>query len=534
MGVFDTTTNKLRFAPVTVDRRLEAAAFVGADRRLAMAVYDDASVVLLGSADGTELATAPGPGPDYDTSRRPGLGLAVVGDAVVAGTSDPPQLRVLDGRSLTVRRVIDLPAGFPAVVVDAGAGTVVAASAAGIACVDIVDGGVRWAVAVPDVCQAVAVDPSRDRLYCGTAFGRLEERSLRSGELLRRLDAQHGNTGSLWLSGGDELVAFGVNEPVVLRWRLDGSGPVTAIVAPGFAPVMFSPDGDQIIVNRGSIADGSYESRLLDAERGGFVRNLAPLFGEMFSEDGSIGGVVLDARSGAVELARVDPAGSFERTGVRLDPVPLHAEAQAGGKERVLLVYERSDGEPGHELRILDPSTFELGPPIVVGANNSLSASSDGRRIAVGTADGKGVEMYDSSTGELVDLIAGDAGGVHHRRGPAVRVVARRQALVQHDLDTLEQVRTFAGQRGFTQDVQGTADGRLVMASGGDRSVSVYDVATGLRLGTPITIADGAANHAVLSLDGTKLAVEGPEGVLVWTSIRRDGWWPPATWQAGT
>ena len=61
----------------------------------------------------------------------------------------------------------------------------------------------------------------------------------RAGYAIRVLDAQNGNSGSLWPArDGTELVSFGDNEPVVSRWRLDGSGPITHLVAarvPGLA-----------------------------------------------------------------------------------------------------------------------------------------------------------------------------------------------------------------------------------------------------------------------------------------------------------
>ena len=42
-----------------------------------------------------------------------------------------------------------------------------------------------------------------------------------------------------------------------------------------------------------------------------------------------------------------------------------------------------------------------------------------------------------------------------------------------------------------------------------DRSVRLYDVATGISLGTPITIANDESNSMTLSLDGKRLAVGG-------------------------
>jgi hypothetical protein len=92
--------------------------------------------------------------------------------------------------------------------------------------------------------------------------------------VLRRLDAQNGNSGTLWPArGGRELVSFNVNEPVIARWRLDGSGPITRVVAPGYDPVGLSPDGERLIVGRGQ--SNPDDNRVVDVQSGAIVRDSA-------------------------------------------------------------------------------------------------------------------------------------------------------------------------------------------------------------------------------------------------------------------
>ena len=67
--------------------------------------------------------------------------------------------------------------------------------------------------------------------------------------------------------------------------------------------------------------------------------------------------------------------------------------------------------------------------------------------------------------------------------------------LTLYDLKTLEPIRTFGGSRGLVTGGAGTADGSLVAITGGDRQVSLFDVATGLRIGAPITVPDPAAER---------------------------------------
>jgi WD40 repeat protein len=88
--------------------------------------------------------------------------------------------------------------------------------------------------------------------------------------------------------------------------------------------------------------------------------------------------------------------------------------------------------------------------------------------------------------------------------------------LTQYDLDTLAPIRTFGGSRGFVQRLFGSLDGTTIVTNGGDRSVTLFDVASGVRLGAPITVADDAVNYIALSPDGKRLAVNSSEGVQIW------------------
>lgn len=55
--------------------------------------------------------------------------------------------------------------------------------------------------------------------------------------------------------------------------------------------------------------------------------------------------------------------------------------------------------------------------------------------------------------------------------------------LVQCDLDTLAPIRSFGGSGGAIQELDGTSDGSTIAARGGDGNVSLFDVATGNRVG---------------------------------------------------
>ncbi len=194
--------------------------------------------------------------------------------------------------------------------------------------------------------------------------------------------------------------------------------------------------------------------------------------------------------------------------------MPSRAAEVTEGKQHSLLVW---DGPDGPELRTFDPSTGDLGTPIRPGPINAFSVSGSGHRVVVGSAleDG-GVEVYDGDTGELLAQLGDGARAGYLTPADQLFVTSFGGELTLHDLDTLEVVRTFGGSLGFIQSVVGTIDGDIVAARGGDRSLTLFDVESGVRLGTPLTIPDEAFDLFALAPDGSRLAVSSLDGTLVW------------------
>src|SRR5205814_1360813 len=92
-----------------------------------------------------------------------------------------------------------------------------------------------------------AVLAARGSFYTDDVFGRLIERDLPDGHVIRQLNAQKGAYGSVWPArNGTEIVAFGNTEAVVTRWRVDGTGPITRKLPAGEAPYTYSPDGSKL------------------------------------------------------------------------------------------------------------------------------------------------------------------------------------------------------------------------------------------------------------------------------------------------
>ena len=248
IGVIDTTSRSSTFRPVEVDGRVEAVTFSTAGDRLAVTIGDEAALVVLDATTGIEVASAPGvePADPDDVYVRaanladglyfagPASGIITVGDVYVVGSIDG-SVRLFDVETTALRATVTAPHNTVSLLHAAGDGTVVTAGRIGLTRIDLASETVLWHHAELEPCRNLTVVATRDTFYCGDPFGRLVERDLATGLPVRRLDAQDGNSGTLWPArDGTELVAFGINEPVVARWRLDGSGPITHLVAPGW------------------------------------------------------------------------------------------------------------------------------------------------------------------------------------------------------------------------------------------------------------------------------------------------------------
>ena len=196
------------------------------------------------------------------------------------------------------------------------------------------------------------------------------------------------------------------------------------------------------------------------------------------------------------------------------------------GKERSLIA--RRDG--GRHQIIAGDVSGPVGPRIVVDDLVSMSVSRTGHRVVAGTEHG--VLVYDGFTGELVgEIPRPELQGVFVTLADQLFVSSLGGELTQYDLESMRPVRTFGGSRGYVQDLVGTSDGSLIAVRGGDRTVTLYDVATGVRLGAPIVVAEAQENLISLSPHGDRLAIGGgrtKQASKSGTSIPPTGWPRPA------
>jgi WD40 repeat protein len=173
------------------------------------------------------------------------------------------------------------------------------------------------------------------------------------------------------------------------------------------------------------------------------------------------------------------------------------------------------------------------GTPIEVPDYVWSAVSPRGHRVAIGTIDG--VRVFDGESGaELWADETPDLRGVFITLADDLIVSSLGGELQVRDLDTGEVKRSLGGSRGFVQEVHSTADGSMIAIRGGDGTIGLFDVASGVQIGLPITISDDEVTSIALALDGTTLAAGGglEDGVALW-DLRPESWIAAACALAG-
>ena len=399
-------------------------------------------LIVVDLADGTQLTSVPGvPVPEDDiiwtiepeagadgrVLRRP-ASVAVAGDTLLVGTMDG-SLRLFDAATIELQRTITAAANTLGNLRPLADGTVVTSGRFGLGRIDLTTGEAKWQVIEQETCVNITVAEQRGLFYCGDPYGRLHEHDLGSGVQVRTLDAQNGNTGSLWTAGGGtELVSFGTFEPVVARWRLDGSGPITRVASPGWAPNSFNHASGLLLIETGHILDGDYAAQVIDAASDDVVARPDGLIVPAWNSSDTLLGATL-GNTGLVETAEYDlDDGSLTSfgNGVPLaEALTIAANELDTGKEHAIFRYREGTD---NWLARFDTATLRAGPRIPIDGLVSWAITRAGDRIAAGTTSGVHVyDAFDRRTDRL-DPRFGSAQRLHHRHRPALRRLARRRA----------------------------------------------------------------------------------------------------------
>jgi DNA-binding SARP family transcriptional activator/WD40 repeat protein len=504
----------------------------------------DGDVALYRTADGRLIGTVPGiPRPDdavmAGVTYTAALAFAPDGRLVIGSTAGP--IRVVDPSTADVVATFDAPPRSSNVnLVVLPSGVVLAAGDTTLVAVDLSAGGTLWTAdgrtgSDFEPCTGLAPAEGTGRFYCGSWTGVIEERDLATGQRTgMRREAQLGGLSDLAITpDGRELVVFGAAAPVISRWRVDGSGPVTAHVAEGQVVMDgFDPSGEKLLVA------GRDELRVGSTDRPDFAvwdpvtdRVVDPideaLFHAMWAGPDLLAVVYADGTSGYYDVAARRRIDLGDGADVR---APVSRAWLSAGDTRL---YVSRITDSGCEIRTYDPAARTRVEPTITLDDGcfhvrSLSATPDGERVVVtahvlADADVSGersgdrvTTVHNGATGEQVgerlrglsevgvteDLLAGsDSSG----------------GITLYDLATLRPEGKLPGARGVGA-LSFSADGTVLLAASFDATVSLYDVASRTRIGEPIPARSPSPdmNPGFVRPDGRAVAVTDRNGVAVW------------------
>ncbi len=537
IAVFDAATGSLVADPVESHVSAGTAVLDRSGTRLVASGGSDGSVVAVDLTTGRQTGQLDGLAPPEQLSNEVWrtAGLAFLDDHTLAVGSVADEVRLVDPSTLeSTSEPIIVPTNTTNTLVAIDDGKRLLGSGLyGIVLIDVVGRSVVWSTdtrgSSPGACSKMTVVPERSTFYCFDSFGRLEERDLLGGSRLRELDAQNGNVGSAWATrNGSELVVFSAASPLVARWRLDGSGPVTRRIGADLVPSQYSPDGRQLIAAEASgiflndFIPGT--SVILDSATGVTVAPLSPLEFGFWDDDETIAGVIPTEEG--FQLAHYHLRSRQVAPTDYTFTVQLDRNITNPGQPRAWV--STPIGDNTWEIwTFARPSGTRIAPTITIDSLINISGSPRGHRLAASTTTG--VVLYDADDGaELARLgPRDDLRGVFFVTDELLAITSVSGELALYDADTLASVRSLNGSRGFIEDVQASLDGSMVAVRGGDRNVQLIDVTDATPIGGPITIPFDERRGIVLQPDGSELAVGGggSAGIAVWEL-------DPASWVA--
>ncbi|MCD2442547.1 PQQ-like beta-propeller repeat protein [Agromyces sp. SYSU K20354] len=401
-------------------------------------------------------------------------------------------------------------------------GLVVASGDEQLVALDPVDGIVRWSHAFhapyPGVCPAIAVSELAGAVYCSGMFGRIREYDLAEGTPVgRSKDVLFGTVGPLAVSrDGTALTAIGGSDPVISRWRLDGSGLTNRLVGRGsFAIAGYEPAGTELLIAPRDKSPGEggiqQDVSLLDTATGRIIRTFeTPMAEAAWAGKGRLAAYIEPDEDRGMRLfdATEEPA-----TGMLLHRAERIWVTDNGDR---LNVYAFG------KIIARDPQTgSRVAPAISIdGYAVALIGSPNGREIAVSSLiEGRRtlVSIFDAATGDLKrsdDLIAPAA--VLLDDGQIV--IADDNRLVRWDSTTtpFTMTGTLSGSAGGFGIPTLSDDGRTWLMTSASGSEMLYDMPSGVRIGDPFEADTPNLNGAHLRSDGRELAVNVADGIMLW------------------
>ncbi|MGW9629107.1 nSTAND1 domain-containing NTPase [Agromyces sp. NPDC055520] len=510
----DVETGARTLGPVEFDVPLSTVA-LSPDGSVIATVDMFGELDLVDAASGARRSVTTGAGheEERDTDRGGALGFTPTGTLVYGTMGD--EVLLVDPGSATVTGSIRLPDGSSnvsmAVVTNSLA---IATGDLRLTAFDPTAGAVGWSRRLGhdtlEPCPWIAASVQRDTIYCGDLWGRIEERSLATGELTgRHFDPQLNHVGPLDVSSdGRDLTAIGRSAPAFTHWRLDGSGPVTRIVAPGsVAGDQYFPSGSRLFT--ATAPDDPrppvQQYAVIDTDTGETVfRPPADWYdmgwaGEVLiglHGDDELGLIsVVDGSSWPLDFPELDYL-SASTDGTRL---------YAGADDGIVTTLDALTGTRiGPTFKV---DQFVLSVSTDADASLVLITSSD-------TSDETTTRLFDGRTGELLRSGAMGDSALLTARGEIIAFTDNR--ITRFSAATFERSGSLPGSSGGFANMTVSADGRTLAVFARNGTVSLYDLVGGIRLGDPVPVSHPDIWASFVRPDGEELAVNASGGIAVW------------------
>jgi len=533
-------------APSTVRLPLDPGAVaVSPDgSHVAVAGYDGGRVLIFDTRSPGGLpellnvdADAPGvvqpealpPGPLDGTTDRNTAAVAFLPDGLLLAGSERGTLRTVDPAS---GRVLHRWTGGPAwstsdlLVLSPDGAVLVSAGPESVVRWDPDTRRPAWVTDVPaGSCRAMTLDPERGMVLCGGRLGHVTELDLDTGTVgARRYDMQRGALAAVLVSpGGERVVEISRTESVLATWDVAGLGPGRRVLADGAEQLSIDASGDQLLV----AGPATYVSpvgwprpvsRVVDASTGRPLARLGPHQVQpvwtgtpgraaAWGEFGQ--GYLVDPRTGRRTL-RLN--GGFG------EPA-LGGAASPDG--RWLLAWGTEAGDTLRAWKVWDLRTGEPTWAGRAGFGSLGSLTPDGRTML--WSGGDSTVAYDVRTGRRV----AERGGVHlakvSPRGDLVASLEDGRLVMLRRSDLRTQELLLPGRPGVMEQLEFSADGRLLAARGSDGQVRLVDVPARAQLGEPVSVTRGVLQTVALHPRGRSLVLGGPQQVVRW-DLRSAQW----------
>ena len=441
----------------------------------------------------------------------PGPVSVIDGERVATSTGESVQ--VLDRRTLGVR--VTIPLGDdqqPLFLVGDGAGGVLVGRAAELLRVRIDTGVVEWrrTLKASEACWRLIITP-RATIACSSYVGVAEFELATGMPTEKAIELQIDSVADIGIVDDATLLIASGGYNFWMRWRIDGSGAGSRVVAAG-SVVAGGPDRDGESVSARPLDGGPARLWNLDSD--------APT-GTEAERLVLLGAGIVERWDEAVGY-RLENTATGEVFPYRIPGLPEDFDLIPGGLGRLAFVTFEE------QLVAFDPATGEsVGEPMSLSdwrVDEALSASTtpDEARVVFTWLDGNDVEtaVFDIQTGEL--LVRG-LSGVDSTLvvGPNELIAIAGETAQRVALDTLEPRSSLARATGGSRALDVSLDGRTLLNVGSNNRLTLYDLTRDIVLGEPIDTGGAGVRGGYLTADGEMLITALPDGILLLGSRSR-------------